>query len=907
MRCLYCGKKLSLLRKLADGQFCSDAHREAHQRLDEELTMARLATARGGRTAEGSAPRPAARRRASASGIPPFAPLRPQAAAWIDFRRMVPLPVEPAPFSAFHFLPESGLRATLRGMPAPRTAYWDPVAPSGFSGQPLVPVGVAPILPEPAPRVETEPSQEPVRESDPPVQPLLPLPACPSGSTRSVTFQPNPLHRRKLVVIVPHSELGIRPPCPVPAPALHWAPPVQPANLNGAHGCRIVAADPWSSPDVFIPSAWLDLDPPEWVEAPPPMSADTASGEESFAEPPLAPAVRSERHDAAPAAVCLSFRCPAAPLFDGLSSVWPAVSGLRESASAGLVFPAPLGLESNPVAASGPPLTPSAAVCLCPDRPPCAPQPSGALMPAAGRLWPAEPGLRPMAFEPAAAAPGVCAPELELLPADLPTVFPPPPGHDPAPRRLRSVQHLLPLEARAAALPLPPPAAEPASAAWSPPAAAVPAVDLPLQPPPQEVECTEHPEETPDRDLSALGRAVAEEEFWSGETVSFPENPETAALSCGVSAAPDLDAGAPPPACASPEQEPGPGKIPGLCRRLPVLPVRPVDSPRGAAAASAAPVLACWSSLDEQHPALPALQLQLDHADGSGPRRETGKRSAKKKPARPRVRNRFWVQAPSDLKWIAVALPLVLVVVVYSFSGNKPNTPSGNSTMSSAAAVQDAPQAAQPWAKTNALQRFIMRRAGVRLFDDFRSGLGAWQGAPGWAGSWRYGDATFVQPGDLALLSPSIPLQDYTFTFLGQIDRRSLNWVFRARDLENYYSMRIVVTRGGPLPAAVLIRSIVVGGKEREVKTLPIPFPVQADTLYLVRMEVRGQDFTTYIQNQVVDHFSDSRLKSGGVGFFSPRGDRALLRWVEVSHQYDYLGRLCALLSPYGVQGLAAD
>lgn len=265
------------------------------------------------------------------------------------------------------------------------------------------------------------------------------------------------------------------------------------------------------------------------------------------------------------------------------------------------------------------------------------------------------------------------------------------------------------------------------------------------------------------------------------------------------------------------------------------------------------------------------------------------------------------MQAPSDLKWIAVALPLVLVVVVYSFSGNKPNTPSGNSTMSSAAAVQDAPQAAQPWAKTNALQRFIMRRAGVRLFDDFRSGLGAWQGAPGWAGSWRYGDATFVQPGDLALLSPSIPLQDYTFTFLGQIDRRSLNWVFRARDLENYYSMRIVVTRGGPLPAAVLIRSIVVGGKEREVKTLPIPFPVQADTLYLVRMEVRGQDFTTYIQNQVVDHFSDSRLKSGGVGFFSPRGDRALLRWVEVSHQYDYLGRLCALLSPYGVQGLAAD
>lgn len=227
--------------------------------------------------------------------------------------------------------------------------------------------------------------------------------------------------------------------------------------------------------------------------------------------------------------------------------------------------------------------------------------------------------------------------------------------------------------------------------------------------------------------------------------------------------------------------------------------------------------------------------------------------------------------------------------------------------MTSAAAAPQPQQTAQPGTRVNALQRVIMQRAGIRLFDDFRSGLGAWRGADGWAGSWRYGDATFVQPGDLALLSSSLNLRDYSLTFLGQIDRRSLNWVFRARDLQNYYSMRIQVTRAGPLPAAVLVRSAVLGGKERDVKTLPIPFPVQPDTLYLVRMEVRGQDFTTYIQNHVVDHFSDSRLRSGGVGFFSPRGDRALLRWVEVSHQYDYLGRLCALLSPYGVQGLPAD
>lgn len=219
-------------------------------------------------------------------------------------------------------------------------------------------------------------------------------------------------------------------------------------------------------------------------------------------------------------------------------------------------------------------------------------------------------------------------------------------------------------------------------------------------------------------------------------------------------------------------------------------------------------------------------------------------------------------------------------------------------TATATAPAPSAPQAD----RLNALQRLIARRAGIRLFDDFRSGLSSWEGREGWARTWRYRNASFVEPGELALLTPSLNMTDYTLTFLGQIERRSLNWVFRAKDLANYYSMRIVITRGGPLPEAALVRSVVLNGKEQESRSLPLPLSIRTDSLYLVRMEIRGQDFTTYIQDQVVDHFSDRRLERGGVGFFSPRGDRALLRWVEVSHQYDYLGRLCALLAPYGAQ-----
>ncbi len=68
-----------------------------------------------------------------------------------------------------------------------------------------------------------------------------------------------------------------------------------------------------------------------------------------------------------------------------------------------------------------------------------------------------------------------------------------------------------------------------------------------------------------------------------------------------------------------------------------------------------------------------------------------------------------------------------------------------------------------------------------------------------------------------------------------------------------------------------------------------------------VEVTVSGDTITTRLMGQVVDSFSEPRLASGGVGFYSPKGDRSLLRWVSITHQYDYVGRLCALLAPYNV------
>lgn len=284
----------------------------------------------------------------------------------------------------------------------------------------------------------------------------------------------------------------------------------------------------------------------------------------------------------------------------------------------------------------------------------------------------------------------------------------------------------------------------------------------------------------------------------------------------------------------------------------------------------------------------------------------------------------FWRHAPSDLKMLGIGLPLVVFLVIYSVmpsqapvSGPQVAPPAAEepAALAQAPAAEEpvapavpVPVAATPARRTApggrmaAFQQAIQARAAIDYIDDFRSGLGAWTGDGGWARTWKYDKAQFVEPGQLALYSPTLPLADYSLEFLGQIGRRGLSWVFRAKDLKNYYVMRLVLTKNGALTQGSITRFAVVDGRKGPEKTLPIPMPIHQDALLRVRTDVRGHNFTTWIQEQVVDNFSDERIERGGVGFFSLPGDRALLRWVEVKHQYDFLGRLCAMLAPYSVQ-----
>jgi hypothetical protein len=205
------------------------------------------------------------------------------------------------------------------------------------------------------------------------------------------------------------------------------------------------------------------------------------------------------------------------------------------------------------------------------------------------------------------------------------------------------------------------------------------------------------------------------------------------------------------------------------------------------------------------------------------------------------------------------------------------------------------------------LRRTIREHSAVKLNDDFKSGLSGWTGAsPVSAGrntahsssspSASFGDWSivngFIRPGHLRLWTDSIPMSDYQMEFVGQIDKKAMGWAFRATDVKNYYATKIMITTPGPLPTADLVRYAVTNGTEGSRVSLPLPLQIRNDTLYRVQMNVKGDFFSTRVNGQMVDSWTDGRHRRGGVGFFSDSGEAASLRWVSLSNRDDFVGRV---------------
>ncbi len=140
-------------------------------------------------------------------------------------------------------------------------------------------------------------------------------------------------------------------------------------------------------------------------------------------------------------------------------------------------------------------------------------------------------------------------------------------------------------------------------------------------------------------------------------------------------------------------------------------------------------------------------------------------------------------------------------------------------------------------------------------------------------------------------------LVNYRMELMGQIERKSLGWAFRAKDENNYYVAKLTITKPGPLPMVSLIHYPVTDGLEGAKISVALPFAVRNDTLYKVEMNIFGDQFRASVNGHVVDSWSDRNLRAGGVGFVTGKGEAARVRWIRVSDRDDLLGRVCSYLS----------
>jgi hypothetical protein len=174
----------------------------------------------------------------------------------------------------------------------------------------------------------------------------------------------------------------------------------------------------------------------------------------------------------------------------------------------------------------------------------------------------------------------------------------------------------------------------------------------------------------------------------------------------------------------------------------------------------------------------------------------------------------------------------------------------------------------------------------------------AWNAASeSWAPGWSRHPDGYVRTGTLALYRPSASYSNYRLEFFAQIESKSMGWVVRARDPQNYYAMKFTIVDPGLRPIIAMVHYPVVGGKNGHRVEVPLSVMVHNNTPYHVAVEVTGNRVITSIEGQEVDRWTDDTLASGGVGFFSEPGERARLYWMKLAANDDLLGRICAYFS----------
>ncbi len=133
-------------------------------------------------------------------------------------------------------------------------------------------------------------------------------------------------------------------------------------------------------------------------------------------------------------------------------------------------------------------------------------------------------------------------------------------------------------------------------------------------------------------------------------------------------------------------------------------------------------------------------------------------------------------------------------------------------------------------------------------------------------------------PRTISVLRASEKWSDYSVEFNASVDVKALGWVFRAKDPANFYVARIEQEKTLAGMTAAFVYFPVLNGVPQPAKRSNVALPAEPGTVYRIRFDVFGDQFTAWIQDRKVEEWTDSSLRSGGAGLYSESGERALLQ-----------------------------
>lgn len=172
--------------------------------------------------------------------------------------------------------------------------------------------------------------------------------------------------------------------------------------------------------------------------------------------------------------------------------------------------------------------------------------------------------------------------------------------------------------------------------------------------------------------------------------------------------------------------------------------------------------------------------------------------------------------------------------------------------------------------------------SGLVIEDSFQRGMRNWLPAPGQGtAGWRLENG-LLKPGGLRIWDESRNLADYTFQFEGRIESNSLGWVVRAPNHNNYYAAKLALPERGGVVRPEIVRFSVIQGQESRRQHLPLPLQISKGSFYEYEVRAVGDRILTIVGGRVVDQWRDARFRTGGVGFFSERGDKSSIRWAKL-------------------------